>query len=125
MKRIDVYKRGASSRRICVKCFFPWLLDIRVIVIKLVDRLHNMRTLQYVNIDSQITKKHVKHLKYTRPWHQLGGMTKIKWELEDLCFKYLEPEAYNNLVTRGRLHWRRDQQEAYIKKVLDAIRCSR
>ena len=93
--------------------------DIRVIVIKLVDRLHNMRTLQYVNTDAQITKARETLEIYTPLAHRLG-MTKIKWELEDLCFKYLEPEAYNSLVTQ--ITQRRDQQEAYIRKVLDAIR---
>ena len=78
-----------------------------------------MRTLQYVNTDAQITKARETLEIYTPLAHRLG-MTKIKWELEDLCFKYLEPEAYNSLVTQ--ITQRRDQQEAYIKKVLDAIR---
>ena len=56
---------------------------------------------------------------YTPLAHRLG-MTKIKWELEDLCFKYLEPEYYNSLV--AQITQRRDQQEAYIKKVLDSIK---
>ena len=99
--------------------FLSMASDIRVIVIKLVDRLHNMRTLQYVNTDAQITKARETLEIYTPLAHRLG-MTKIKWELEDLCFKYLEPEAYNSLVTQ--ITQRRDQQEAYIRKVLDAIR---
>jgi len=78
------------------KMFLSMASDIRVILIKLVDRLHNMRTLQYVNTDSQITKAKETLEIYTPLAHRLG-MTKIKWELEDLCFKYLEPDTYKQL----------------------------
>ena len=118
LKRIPMSTKEELQAENLRKMFLSMASDIRVIVIKLVDRLHNMRTLQYVNTDSQITKARETLEIYTPLAHRLG-MTKIKWELEDLCFKYLEPEAYNNLVTQ--ITQRRDQQEAYIKKVLDAI----
>ena len=118
LKRIPMSTKEELQAENLRKMFLSMASDIRVIVIKLVDRLHNMRTLQYVNTDSQITKARETLEIYTTLAHRLG-MTKIKWELEDLCFKYLEPEAYNNLVTQ--ITQRRDQQEAYIKKVLDAI----
>lgn len=119
LKRIPTSTKEELQAENLRKMFLSMASDIRVIVIKLVDRLHNMRTLQYMNTDSQITKARETLEIYTPLAHRLG-MTKIKWELEDLCFKYLEPEYYNNLVTQ--ITQRRDQQEAYIKKVLDAIR---
>ena len=119
LKRIPFSTKEELQAENLRKMFLSMASDIRVIVIKLVDRLHNMRTLQYMNTDSQITKARETLEIYTPLAHRLG-MTKIKWELEDLCFKYLEPEYYNNLVTQ--ITQRRDQQEAYIKKVLEAIR---
>ena len=101
------------------KMFLSMASDIRVIVIKLVDRLHNMRTLQYVNTDSQITKARETLEIYTPLAHRLG-MTKIKWELEDLCFKYLEPEAYASL--EKQINQKREEQEAYISNVLSEIK---
>lgn len=101
------------------KMFLSMASDIRVIVIKLVDRLHNMRTLQYVNTDSQITKARETLEIYTPLAHRLG-MTKIKWELEDLCFKYLEPEAYYNL--EKQIDQKREEQEKYIENVLAELK---
>lgn len=118
LKRIPTTTKEELQAENLRKMFLSMAADIRVIVIKLVDRLHNMRTLQYVNTDSQITKARETLEIYTPLAHRLG-MTKIKWELEDLCFKYLEPEAYESLV--NQITQRRDQQEAYIRKVLDAI----
>lgn len=119
LKRIPTSTKEELQAENLRKMFLSMASDIRVIVIKLVDRLHNMRTLQYMNTDSQITKARETLEIYTPLAHRLG-MTKIKWELEDLCFKYLEPESYNNLV--AQITQRRDQQEAYIKKVLDSIK---
>ena len=101
------------------KMFLSMAADIRVIVIKLVDRLHNMRTLQYVNTDAQITKARETLEIYTPLAHRLG-MTKIKWELEDLCFKYLEPEAYASL--ERAINQKREEREEYIANVLAELR---
>ena len=99
--------------------FISMASDIRVIVIKLVDRLHNMRTLQYVNTDSQITKARETLEIYTPLAHRLG-MSKIKWELEDLCFKYLEPDTYQDL--KKQINAKREDREKYIQGVLETIR---
>lgn len=119
LKRLPTSTKEELQNENLRKMFLSMASDIRVIVIKLVDRLHNMRTLQYVNTDSQITKARETLEIYTPLAHRLG-MTKIKWELEDLCFKYLEPEAYNSLVTQ--ITQKRDEQEAYIAKVLESIK---
>ena len=118
LKRIPTFSKEEQQAENLRKMFLSMASDIRVVVIKLVDRLHNMRTLQYVNTDSQITKARETLEIYTPLAHRLG-ITKIKWELEDLCFKYLEPEYYESLVTQ--ITERRDEQEAYIKEVLAAI----
>lgn len=118
LKRIPTFSKEEQQAENLRKMFLSMASDIRVVVIKLVDRLHNMRTLQYVNTDSQITKARETLEIYTPLAHRLG-ITKIKWELEDLCFKYLEPEYYDSLV--AQITERRDEQEAYIKEVLAAI----
>ncbi len=119
LKRIPTSTKEEHQAENLRKMFLSMADDIRVVVIKLVDRLHNMRTLQYVNTDSQITKARETLEIYTPLAHRLG-ITRIKWELEDLCFKYLEPEYYDSLVTQ--ITQRRDEQEAYIKEVLASIR---
>lgn len=119
LKRIPTSTKEELQAENLRKMFLSMASDIRVILIKLVDRLHNMRTLQYVNTDSQITKARETLEIYTPLAHRLG-MTKIKWELEDLCFKYLEPEAYRELEVQ--IHQKRHEREDYIKQVLDTIR---
>ncbi len=119
LKRIPTSTKEELQAENLRKMFLSMASDIRVILIKLVDRLHNMRTLQYVNTDAQITKARETLEIYTPLAHRLG-MTKIKWELEDLCFKYLEPEAYRELEVQIRQ--KRNEREDYIHNVLDTIR---
>ncbi|MBE7066356.1 MAG: bifunctional (p)ppGpp synthetase/guanosine-3',5'-bis(diphosphate) 3'-pyrophosphohydrolase [Ruminococcaceae bacterium] len=119
LKRIQTYTKEEQHAENLRKMFLSMASDIRVILIKLVDRLHNMRTLQYVNTDSQITKARETLEIYTPLAHRLG-MTKIKWELEDLCFKYLEPDSYEHLTQQ--IDQNREQREDYISKVLDTIK---
>ena len=119
LKRIPTATKEELQAENLRKMFLSMASDIRVIVIKLVDRLHNMRTLQYLNTDSQITKARETLEIYTPLAHRLG-MTKIKWELEDLCLKYLDPQSYESLVKQ--ISQKREQQVAYIKKFLDTIR---
>ena len=76
--------------------FLAMAKDIRVIVVKLADRLHNMRTLESLSSEKQ--RRIAKETKdIFAPLANRFGIWRFKWELEDLSFKYLEPEAYRNI----------------------------
>ncbi len=87
--------------------------DIRVILVKFADRLHNMKTLEYVNPDKQ-RRIALETLEIYAPLAHRFGLGKIKWELEDLAFKFLNREAYEDLARK--LQSKRKDRENYIKK---------
>ncbi len=96
--------------------------DIRVIVIKLADRLHNMQTLQYLSKEKQ-TETSIETREIFAPLAHRIGIWRIKWELEDLAFRYLEPGKYDEI--RLKVSQRRVEREArveeFIAKVTDII----
>ena len=79
------------------KMFLAMGKDIRVILIKLSDRLHNMRTLKHLSRDRQIANA-TETMELYAPLANRLGMYSMKWELEDLSFKYLYPEDYREIV---------------------------
>ncbi|MBE7070036.1 MAG: bifunctional (p)ppGpp synthetase/guanosine-3',5'-bis(diphosphate) 3'-pyrophosphohydrolase [Ruminococcaceae bacterium] len=93
--------------------------DIRVIFIKLADRLHNMRTLKFQTPDKQIEKAQ-ETLDIYVPFAGRFGIYRVKWELEDLCLKYLHPEEFDKLVKLVRGN--REQREDFMEQVISEIR---
>lgn len=101
------------------KMFLAMGKDIRVILIKLSDRLHNMRTLKYLTRDRQIAIAQETMDLYAPLANRLG-MYSLKWELEDLSFKYLYPEDYREIVEG--LDKKREERLIFIEKVMEEIR---
>lgn len=93
--------------------------DIRVILIKLADRLHNMRTLKFLTRDRQIANARETMDLYAPLANRLG-LYSIKWELEDLSFKYLYPEEYREIVEG--IDKKRDERLVFIESIMDNIR---
>lgn len=93
--------------------------DIRVILIKLADRLHNMRTLKYLKRDRQIANAK-ETLELYAPLANRLGLYSIKAELEDLGFKYMYPEKYYELVES--INKKKDERLSFIDKIMDDIR---
>ena len=93
--------------------------DIRVIIIKLADRLHNMRTLD--SLDKQKQKRIAQETREVyAPLAHRFGMARIKWELEDWSLKYLDPEVYDELVRK--VNERREDREAYIQEITEPLK---
>ncbi len=101
------------------KMFLAMGKDIRVILIKLADRLHNMRTLKYLKRDRQIANAK-ETMELYAPLANRLGLYSLKWELEDLSFKYLEPEEYHELVEG--INKKREERLQFIEKIMDDIR---
>ncbi|MBI9014525.1 MAG: bifunctional (p)ppGpp synthetase/guanosine-3',5'-bis(diphosphate) 3'-pyrophosphohydrolase [Clostridiales bacterium] len=100
------------------KMFLAMAKDIRVILIKLVDRLHNMRTLKYQS-ESKKQEKALETLEIYVPIAHRLGIFKIKGELEDLCLLYLEPESYYELSSK--INKKLSERKTYIDKVIEQI----
>ena len=100
------------------KMFMAMSKDIRVVLIKIADRLHNMRTMQYQTPEKQLLKCRETMDIYAPLAHRLG-MQKIKWELEDTSMRYLYPDAYDNIMAYLNAH--KEQDEAFMHTIQDKI----
>ena len=120
---IEVDSMDAKQALNLRKMFLAMSRDIRVVIIKLADRLHNMRTLVALPPDRRVFKAHETMDVYA-PLADRLGISSIKWELEDLAFFYLEPEEYQRIarmVQDSRDQRERDTEEA-IKTLTDELR---
>ncbi len=119
-KITDVFKSHeitqAESYR---KLLLSMVNDVRVIMVKFADRLHNMRTLQFLSKARQERMARETLLIYA-PFAHRFGLGSIKWELEDLAFKYLKREAYAEI--RNTLNEKREEREKYIRRFSRPIR---
>ena len=101
------------------KMFLAMGKDIRVILIKLADRLHNMRTLKFLTRDRQIANAK-ETMEIYAPLANRLGLYSMKWELEDLAFKYLYPEEFHELVEG--INKKREERLKFIDKIMADIR---
>lgn len=103
------------------KMFLAMVDDVRVVLIKLADRLHNMQTLQFKSPEKQV-KIATETLEIFAPLANRLGIWHIKWQLEDLCFMYLHPQEYQELVSA--LYDKRESRERHLKRVQGVIKKS-
>ena len=100
------------------KMFMAMSKDIRVVLIKIADRLHNMRTMQYQTPEKQIKKCRETMDIYAPLAHRLG-MQRIKWELEDLSLRYLAPKEHDDIMTHLTAH--KEQDETFMNTIQEKI----
>ena len=100
------------------KMFMAMSKDIRVVLIKIADRLHNMRTMQYQTPEKQVKKCRETMDIYAPLAHRLG-MQKIKWELEDISLRYLNPTEYEEIMAYLSSH--KEQDEAFMRTIQNKI----
>ncbi|MDD3024655.1 MAG: bifunctional (p)ppGpp synthetase/guanosine-3',5'-bis(diphosphate) 3'-pyrophosphohydrolase, partial [Syntrophomonadaceae bacterium] len=118
LSRIDFKSREDAQAENLRKMFIAMAKDIRVIIIKLADRLHNMRTLNFQN-DRKQKEIAQETMEIFAPLAHRLGIFKFKWELEDLSFYYLEPETYHEVAKR--LKQKRRERENYVNDLVEQI----
>jgi GTP pyrophosphokinase len=118
ISKIDFASREEAQAESVRKMVLAMVDDIRVVLIKLADRLHNMRTLQHLAPDRQIKIARETQEIYAPIAHRLG-MGKIRGELEDLAFQYVDPIAYNQV--KDAIESRRKEGEAFLAQIQGVI----
>ena len=121
LKKIQYKTKQENQADNIRKMILAMAKDIRVIIIKLADRLHNMRTLEYMTREKQIEKA-VETLGIYVPFAERLGISAIKWELENLSFRYLEPEIYENLSYK--LKKRTEERQKDVDRIIETLKLS-
>ena len=119
LKRLDFTSREDQQAESLRKMFLAMAKDIRVVLIKLADRLHNMRTLKYQSPDRQVAIARETLDVYAPLCHRLG-MSTLKWEMEDLALRYIDPAGYYDLVEK--VGQKRREREHAIQVVISALK---
>jgi len=119
LSRLSTHSHEEHEAENIRKMFLAMAEDVRVVLIKLADRLHNMRTLGALPVEKRARIARQTAEIYA-PLAERLGIWQIKWELEDLAFKELEPEAFKQLA--AQLETRRKAREAYIERAIGVLR---
>jgi len=118
LSRLKVQTREEEQVENLRKMFLAMAKDIRVILIKLADRLHNMRTLKHLSSD-RVARIARETREIYAPLANRLGIFRIKWELEDLAFQFLEPDAFREM--RDKVQKRRQEREAAVDEVVSVL----
>ena len=111
--------KGELARETLRKTFLAMGEDVRVVVIKLADRLHNMRTLSHIPVDKQ-KRIAQETLEIFAPLANRLGIWQMKWELEDLAFRYVHPESYKEIASS--VDQRRSDREESLQEISEQLR---
>ena len=118
LNRINFNSRREAQAENLRKMLLAMAKDIRVIIIKLADRLHNMRTLNF-QLPERQQDISSETLEIFAPLAHRIGVFRFKWELEDIAFSYLDPETFNAIAKR--LRKKRREQEEYVQALIEQI----
>lgn len=118
LKKLKYKSKQENQAENLRKMVLAMARDIRVVIIKLADRLHNMRTLEYMTEEKK-KEKAIETLEIYAPLAHRLGISKIKWELEDLSLRYLDPKGYYDLVEK--VNKRRKEREEYIQRIIEEL----